>query len=399
MVKGNSHFNQLKREYVFPIIEKKLAEIKASYPHAEVINLGIGDVTLPLAPSISKAIQEAALQMSEPGQMYGYGPSQGYLFLRQAIISGHYPFFSPEEIFISDGINTDIVNILDLFHSSCVVAIPDPSYPAYLDSNLIAGRKNKVLWMPCNEETGFVPKAPTQKADLIYLCSPHNPTGTAMTKAELQSFVDYAKEHDALLLYDNAYEAFVTSPNVPKSIYEVPGAEEVAIEFRSFSKSAGFTGLRCSYLVLPKKVTALFGKTRLSLYSLWLKRQSIKFNGVSYPIQKGAEACFSVEGKLEIHNQITYYQNQAKTLKEGLKALGHTCFGGTDAPYIWWKTPQSLSSWEFFDILLETCHLISVPGTGFGPQGEGFIRLSAFTSPEVAQKALQKIQQLSFYLT
>ena len=396
MVKGNTHFNHLKREYVFPLIEQKLAEVKASYPDAEVLNLGVGDVTLPLAPSVSKAIQQAALNMTKPGGMYGYGPSQGYGFLREAICAHKYPFLSPEEIFISDGINTDIVNILDHFHPSCSVAIPNPSYPAYLDSNILVGRKRKMVWMPCNEETGFVPREPEGKADLIYLCSPHNPTGVAMTRKQLAAFVSYAKENDALLLYDNAYEAFVTSSDVPRSIYEIPGAQDVAIEFCSFSKSAGFTGLRCSYAVIPKTVTALFGKTRLSLYKLWLKRQSIKFNGVAYPIQKGAEATFTAEGKAEVEGQISYYLAQAKALKEGLKSQGYTCFGGDDAPYIWWKTPsKELSSWDFFDLLLKKCHLISVPGSGFGSEGAGFIRLSAFTSPEIVEKALKQIKHLN----
>lgn len=396
MVKGNTRFNHLKREYVFPIIEQKLADIKSSYPDAEFLNLGIGDVTLPLAPSISNAIQQAALNMTKPGQMYGYGPSQGYGFLRKAISSHKYPFLSPEEIFISDGINTDIVNILDLFHSSCRVAIPNPSYPAYLDSNILVGRKRKIVWMPCNEKTGFVPEPAKGKVDLIYLCSPHNPTGVAMTRNRLAAFVSYAKEHDALLLYDNAYEAFVTSNDVPRSIYEIPGAQDVAIEFCSFSKSAGFTGLRCSYTVIPKTVTALFGKNRHCLYKIWLKRQSIKFNGVAYPIQKGAEATFKPQGQAELESQISYYLAQAKSLKAGLKAQGYTCFGGEDAPYIWWKTPRKdLSSWDFFDLLLKKCRLISVPGSGFGTEGTGFIRLSAFTSPEVVEKALKQIKNLN----
>ncbi len=398
MAKGNTHFNQLKREYVFPIIEKKLADVQADNPGVEVLNLGIGDITLPISPSIANALQKAVSEMSTPGKIYGYGPSQGYSFLRDAIVAHKYPFFSSDEIFVSDGINTDITGILELFHSSCVVAIPNPAYPAYLDSNLIAGRKNKVLWMPCSEETGFIPKPPSQKSDLIYLCSPHNPTGIAMTKSDLEGFVKYAKENDAILLYDNAYEAFITSPDIPKSIYEIPGAEDVAIEFCSFSKSAGFTGLRCAYLVLPKTVTVLLGKKRISLYNLWMKRQSIKFNGVAYPVQKGAEACFTPEGKQEVQKQVAYYLMQAKTLKEGLTAQGHTCFGGVNSPYIWWKTPNNLSSWEFFDLLLKHCHLISVPGVGFGVQGEGFVRLSAFTSAEVTQKALEKVKQLSSYL-
>jgi LL-diaminopimelate aminotransferase len=399
MAKGNTYFKHLKREYVFPIIEKKLEDLKAAHPNSDILNLGIGDIALPIAPTIAKSIEEAINSMASAGkQVYGYGPSQGYSFLRDTIITHKYPFLTPDEIFISDGINTDITGILELFHSSCTVAIPNPAYPAYLDSNLIAGRKNKITWMPCCEETGFVPKPPSQKSDLIYLCSPHNPTGVAMTRKDLEAFVAYAKENDAIILYDNAYEAFVTSPDVPKSIYEIVGAEDVALEFCSFSKSAGFTGLRCSYLVLPKKVTAQFGKNRTSLYKLWLKRQSIKFNGVAYPIQRGAEACFTDQGKLEIQNQVKHYLSQATLLKKGLLDLGYTCFGGINSPYIWWKTPNNISSWDFFDLLLKHCQLISVPGVGFGTNGEGFVRLSAFTSREVAQKALEKIKQLTSYL-
>lgn len=399
MAKGNPHFNELKREYVFPIIEQKLAELQASKSPLSILNLGIGDVSLPLASSVCNAIQQAALEMSQPGKIYGYGPSQGYLFLRNAICSAHYPFLSPEEIFISDGINTDIVNILDLFDPACKVAIPDPAYPAYLDSNLIAGRKDQVVWMPCTEESGFVPSPPLETVDLVYLCSPHNPTGTAMNRKQLESFVAYAHEHDALLLYDNAYEAFITSPEIPKSIYEIPGAIDVAMEFRSFSKSAGFTGLRCSYLVLPKKLTALFEHSRQRLHGLWMKRQSIKFNGVSYPIQKGAEACFSPAAQQEIQSQVAHYLQQAGRLKKGLTDLGFRCFGGTDAPYIWWETPDQMSSWDFFDLLLKTCHLICVPGSGFGKHGQGFVRLSSFISEETAQKALEKIQLLSSSFT
>ncbi len=395
MAKGNSYFHQLKREYVFPIIEKKL-EILKKTSSKEVINLGIGDVALPLAPSISSAIQKAALDMSSAENMQGYGPSQGHLFLREAIASHRYSSakISAEEIFISDGINTDIVNILDLFHSSCFVAIPDPSYPAYSDSNILLGRKNKIVWMPCTESTGFVATPPSTAVDIVYLCSPHNPTGVAMTRKELTAFVSYAKEHQAILLYDNAYEAFISSHDVPKTIYEIPGAEEVAIEFCSFSKSAGFTGLRCSYLVLPHNVKAFFGKKHLPLHPLWLKRQSIKFNGTSYPIQKGAEACFSPKGKEETQEQVRYYLKQASTLKNGLTKQGHTCFGGVDAPYIWWKIPKGFSSWEFFDLLLSKCHLLCIPGSGFGKAGEGFVRLSAFTNPEICKQALESIQQL-----
>lgn len=389
MAQGNTHFTHLKREYIFPIIEKKLADLKTSYPKADILNLGIGDISLPLAPSIALAIQEATQEMTT--SLYGYGPSQGYLFLREKIRLEYYPQLSSDEIFISDGINTDILAVLDLFHPSCSVAIPTPAYPAYLDANLIAGRKKKIIQMPCTESSGFVPEPPDQAVDIVYLCSPHNPTGVAMSKDQLKAFVVYAQKCGAILLYDNAYEAFITSPDTPKSIYEIPGAEEVAIEFRSFSKSAGFTGLRCSYHVLPKQVTALFGKKRTPLHSLWTKRQSIKFNGASYPIQKGAEATFSPQGKQETKKQVACYQKQTQFLKEGLQKQGFTCFGGVDAPYIWWKTPNGLSSWEFFDRLLQSCHLITIPGCGFGEHGEGFIRVSGFTTQEIAKKALQQI--------
>jgi LL-diaminopimelate aminotransferase len=389
MAQGNTNFTHLKREYIFPIIEKKIADLKTFQPKASILNLGIGDVCLPLAPSIARAVQEATEEMKT--NLYGYGPSQGYLFLREKIQSEYYPEFSPEEIFISDGINTDILAILDLFHPSCRVAIPTPAYPAYLDANLIAGRKKNIFKMPCIESSGFLPLPLEHPVDLIYLCSPHNPTGMAMNTKQLSAFVSYAQSHGAILLYDNAYEAFITSPDIPRSIYEIPGAEEVAIEFRSFSKSAGFTGLRCSYHLLPKKVTALFGKKRISLHSLWMKRQSIKYNGTSYPIQKGAEASFSLQGKKETKQQVECYQIQTRLLKEGLQKQGFTCFGGIDAPYVWWKTPNNLSSWEFFDLLLQNCHLISIPGCGFGEHGEGFVRISGFVTEETAQKALQQI--------
>ncbi|MES2200118.1 MAG: aminotransferase class I/II-fold pyridoxal phosphate-dependent enzyme, partial [Chlamydiota bacterium] len=262
MVKGNFNFNRLKRAYIFPVIEEKILELRSTCPNIDIINMGIGDIALPLAPSIATAIQEATQEMTTGKNLYGYGPSEGYLFLREVICQNAYQglSISPDEIFISDGINTDIVNILDLFHTSCSVAIPDPAYPAYLDSNLLHGRKKNIYTMPCTLETNFIPTPPEHPCDILYLCSPHNPTGVAMNKEQLQSFVDYALKHNSILLFDNAYEAFITSPNTPKSIYEIPGAEKVAIEFRSFSKTAGFTGLRCSYTTLPKQIKARFGK-------------------------------------------------------------------------------------------------------------------------------------------
>ncbi len=396
MVKGNFYFSELKRPYIFPIIEQKLLEVKSLYPNVEILNMGIGDIALPLAPSISAAIAEAAQEMQKPAPLYGYGPSEGYSFLREAIQKNYYSNLpiTAEEIFISDGINTDIVNILDLFDTSCSIAVPNPAYPAYLDSNILAGRQRHIYTMPCTKETRFVPKVPLIDCDLIYLCSPHNPTGVAMTRNELKEFVDYAIEKKAIILFDHAYDAFVTSPEVPNSIYEIPGADEVAIEFKSFSKSAGFTGLRCSYLLLPKKVEVEIQKKNTSLHSLWKKRQSIKFNGVSYPIQKGAEACLTEVGKKETEEQVKLYLSQSRQLKEGLEKAGQTCFGGIDSPYIWWQTPNNLGSWEFFDLLLHKCQLIAIPGCGFGEHGEGYVRLSGFSTQEKTIKALKRIQQL-----
>jgi LL-diaminopimelate aminotransferase len=393
MAQGSIHFKRLKGSYIFPIIEKKLEELKKDFPAAHVINMGIGDTSLPLAPSVAKAISSAVEEMSLTS--YGYGPSAGYAFLREAVAKNEYANLeiTPEEIFISDGINTDITGILDLFAPSCSIAIPTPSYPAYLNASILAGKEN-IHFMPCTEKTGFVPIPPDHPCDIIYLCSPHNPTGVAMDKERLLQFVEYAKKNHSIILFDNAYGAFVQSKNVPNSIFEIPGADKVCLEFRSFSKSAGFTGLRCSYLALPKKVQTIIENEPHSLHLLWDKRQSIRFNGVSYPIQKGASSCYLPEGKKETGLQVKHYMTLAKKLKDGLKKAGQTCFGGEDSPYIWWKTPDGLSSWEFFDLLLEKCQLLAIPGPGFGEGGEGYIRLSAFSTEEKTEKALERLQKL-----
>jgi len=394
MAKSNPHFQKLRREYIFPIIEKKLFELREENPHADIVNVGIGDVALPLAPSVGAAITTAVNEMTLQESIRGYGPSEGYSFLRKAIAEGDYKDLPVqwEEIFISDGINTDIANITELFHPKSTVAIPDPTYPVYLDSNLIAGRK--VLLMPCLEETGCLPCVPNEPIDVIYLCSPSNPTGVAMTRSQLKAFVDYAKTNNSVILYDNAYSAFITSKDVPRSIYEIEGAIDVAVEFRSFSKSAGFTGLRCGYTVVPKALTMLQNKKKVSLWNLWSKRISIKSNGVSYPIQRGAESCYSIQGKQETLSQVDSYLANAKALREGLQALGHTCFGGVDSPYVWWKVPSGYSSWEFFDVLLKQCQLVAIPGRGFGEHGEGFIRLSAFTKLSKVHTALERIKKI-----
>ncbi len=387
MGKLNNHYKKLKREYIFPIIDKKLAELKARCPDAQVLNFGVGDICLPLVPSIAEAICGAVQEMTTLEGMRGYGPSEGYLFLREAIAKNLFsPMdIAPDEIFISDGANTDTSNIQELFSLQCIVGVTDPTYPVYLDTNIMAGRASKIIFLPCTEKTGLCAEPPPFHCDIVYLCSPGNPSGVAMNRAQMRSWVDYAHREKGILLLDNAYDAFITSSDVPKTIFEIEGAKEVAIEFRSFSKSAGFTGLRCAYSVVPKQV--LQGK----LYPLWMKRQTIKSNGLAYPIQRGAQAYFSLQGQQETKAQIAHYLQAAKILREGLKKSGFICYGGIDSPYIWWKTPAGLSSWQFFDHLLEKCHLVSIPGKGFGENGEGFVRLSAFNSPENASLAVQRI--------
>ncbi|MFI5334247.1 MAG: LL-diaminopimelate aminotransferase [Chlamydiales bacterium] len=396
MPKVNPHFLEVKREYIFPVIERKLEELKKTSPNAHIVNLGIGDVALPLAQPISRAICAAVEEMSRDGKVRGYGPSEGYAFLRKAIAENEYANLgiSQEEIFISDGINSDIVNILDLFDTENRIGITDPTYPVYLDASVMGGRGQKLLSLPCLEENSFAPKPPREACDLIFLCSPQNPTGTALTSTQLKDWVEYAKKHKAILLFDAAYAAFITSPSVPKSIFEIEGAKEVAIEFRSFSKTAGFTGLRCGYTVLSKSLTAHLGEKNLPLHPLWSKRQNTKSNGVSYPIQRGAEAVYTDEGQRETRAQIASYLDQAATLRNGLAAMGYRVWGGVDSPYIWWKTPEGFTSWEFFDLLLNQCQIISVPGSGFGKHGEGYVRLSAFTTADKAQEALRRIARM-----
>jgi LL-diaminopimelate aminotransferase len=396
MARINSHFQKLRTEYIFPVIEEKLGQLKAREPHAAILNLGIGDIARPLAPSIVSAICQAVQDMGEPSGIRGYGPSEGYPFLREAIATHEYAGLNihADEIFISDGANTDTANIGEIFGIRNVVGMQDPTYPVYLASSIMAGRSSNILFFPCTEETGFAPLPPDVRCDLVYLCSPGNPTGVAMSRTQLSAWVEYATRTGAILLYDNAYTAFITSPDVPKTIFEIEGAKEVAIEFRSFSKSAGFTGLRCAYTVLPKSVHALNGKKKHSLHALWSRRQSTKFNGVAYPIQKGAAATLAGEGKQQTSEQIASYLSQARALRTGLTSLGHTCFGGIDAPYIWWKTPRNMSSWEFFETLMNRCHLISIPGKPFGACGEGYVRLSAFTTADTTAEALKRIQNL-----
>ncbi|MGR3911735.1 MAG: LL-diaminopimelate aminotransferase [Candidatus Rhabdochlamydia sp.] len=375
MVQLNPHFKELKREYIFPIIEEKLMTLQAS-SLVPIVNLGIGDVALPLVKTVAEAIAKSADEMTSSEGMHGYGPSEGYLFLREAIAKTAYPLnlISPSEIFISEGINQDCTQLIELFDLGVKIGIPSPTYPAYLDNALLAGRKEHIHLIPCLEENGFIPQIPDIHLDVIYLCTPSNPAGVAMNKDALTAWVEYAKKEKAILLIDHAYEAFITSSDVPRSIYDIPGAKEVAIEMRSFSKSAGFTGLRCAYSVIPCEL--MDGK----IHALWKKRQSIKSNGVSYITQRAAESALSPQGLIETRAQIQHYLSQAKILMSGLDQLNLTYFGGVNAPYIWVKVPSGKTSWEFFDTLLNSCHILSIPGSGFGAHGEGFIRLSTFTT-------------------
>src|SRR5579862_453090 len=347
MAKLNPCFSRLKNAYIFAIIDKKLIELKKNLPSADLINLSIGDITLPLAPSIVKAIQEATQEMGTMEGIKGYSPTYGYDFLRSAIAKQEYANYAilPEEIYISDGTNSDAVHIQELLHPLSTIAIPDPTYPAYFNSSVIGGKK-KIVSLPCLPENHFLPLPPQEHCDVIYICSPNNPTGTAMTRQDLTNWIAYALDHEAILLIDSAYAAFITSENVPKSIYEIPGSKECAIEFKSFSKSAGFTGLRCAYSVIPHTVMGSLKRKRHSLYKLWEKRQDIKFNGVAYPIQRGAAASLSPSGLQETQKQVHFYLSLAKRLKEGLEKLGQTCWGAKDSPYIWWKTPNGTSSWQ-----------------------------------------------------
>jgi LL-diaminopimelate aminotransferase len=382
----NSHFQKLTSHYLFPRIEKEAALLKEKKPDALLINLGIGDVTLPLAPSVVSALTDAAQEMGS--SVKGYGPSQGYLFLRDLIKENEYKdlSISSDEIFVSDGAKCDISTIPEIFSPNCKVAIANPAYPVYVDTSVMAGRE--ILYLPCTEETGFLPRPPREHVDLVYLCSPSNPTGAALSRKDLKAWVEYARKEKALLLFDAAYSSFITS-DAPQSIYEIEGAEEVAIEFKSFSKNAGFTGLRCSFYVFPKTLHL----QKEALYALWKRRNDTKFGGVSYLIQKGAAAVYSPQGKKEIAEQIATYKRRTKLFRDGLKNLGFTVYGGTDAPFVWCKAPNGFSSWQFFDTLLHNAHIICVPGSGFGECGEGFVRFSCFTDEKTLQEALNRIQR------
>ncbi|EOQ90367.1 LL-diaminopimelate aminotransferase [Leptospira yanagawae serovar Saopaulo str. Sao Paulo = ATCC 700523] len=408
MAQINENYLKLKAGYLFPEIGRRVKAYSDANQNAKIIRLGIGDVTLPLAPTIVNAMVDAAKEMGSAGGFHGYGPEQGYSFLIQKIIAHDYTArgvqIAEDEVFVSDGSKCDCGNIQEIFSLDSKIAVVDPVYPVYVDTNVMAGRTGEVgpdgryaniIYMPATEENNFEPDFPKEKPDIIYLCYPNNPTGMVATKARLTEWVNYAKKMGSIILYDSAYESFIQDPEIPKSIYEIPGAKEVAMEFRSFSKTAGFTGTRCAYLVIPKD---LKGKTKsgeeVSFNSLWNRRHTTKFNGVSYITQKGAEAVFSAQGQVEIREQISYYMENAKLIREGLGKAGYKVFGGTNAPYIWLKTPRGLKSWEFFDELLGKAQVVGTPGSGFGPAGEGYFRLSAFGKREDVISAIERIQKM-----
>jgi LL-diaminopimelate aminotransferase len=403
----NDNYLKLKAGYLFPEIGRRVKAFTNANPDAKVIKLGIGDVTQPLAPVIIDAFHKAVDDLTQGDSFMGYGPEQGYEFLIDTLIEKAYKplgvTLKTSEIFISDGSKCDCANILDIFALDNKVAICDPVYPVYNDTNVMIGRTGEadekgyyegMVYLPCTEENGFTPAIPTEKVDIVYLCYPNNPTGTVATKENLKQWVDYALANEAVLFFDAAYEAFITEPGIPRSIYEIEGAEKCAIEFRSFSKTAGFTGVRCALTVVPEALMARTADGELSsLNKLWNRRQSTKFNGVSYPVQKAAAAVYSDEGWAQIQQTIDYYMENARLIREGLQAAGLTVYGGINAPYIWLKTPGGMTSWEFFDKLLSECHVVGTPGSGFGPSGEGYYRLSAFGDRENVIEAVKRIKK------
>ena len=396
MIQINDHYTNIQGSYLFSEIAGRVKAFKAANPEKKVISLGIGDVTQPIAPAVIKAIHQATDEMSSVATMRGYAPDQGYDFLIEAIIQHDFKRrginIASDEIFVSDGAKSDTGNIGDILSPDNKVAITDPAYPVYIDTNKMAGRQIELL--PCLPDNEFFPEFPKQAVDVIYLCYPNNPTGTTLTKAQLKMWVDYALRHQALILFDAAYEAFISDDDVPHSIYEIEGAKQVAIEFRSFSKTAGFTGLRCGYTVVPKELTCISGGAKVSLNNLWRRRQSTKFNGTAYIIQRAAEAVFSEEGQSQIKATIAYYMENAHIIKQCLDNMGLTTYGGVNAPYIWLKTPNGTGSWEFFDKFLNEIQLVTTPGVGFGQSGEGFVRLTAFGKREDTLEAVDRINSI-----
>ena len=403
----NEHYLKLTKNYLFADIAKKVNAFKVSHPKSNVISLGIGDVTEPLCPAVIEAMHKAVDDMSKKETFRGYGPEQGYLFLREAIVKNDFLprgiHIDPSEVFVNDGAKSDTGNIGELVRWDNSMGVTDPIYPVYVDSNVMCGRAgilkdgkwSNVTYMPCLEENGFVPQIPEHRVDIIYLCYPNNPTGMVITKDELRKWVNYALKNDAIIFYDAAYEAYIQDETIPHSIYEIKGARKVAIEFHSFSKTAGFTGVRCGYTIVPKELTvaSIDGEERYPLNPMWLRRQSTKFNGTSYISQRAAEAIYTPEGKRQVKETIAYYMENARIMREGLTRCGLKVYGGENAPYLWVKTPNETSSWKFFEQMLYGAQVVCTPGSGFGPSGEGFVRLTAFGERSNCTEAIRRISE------
>lgn len=405
MARINSNYLKLRSGYLFPEIARRVRAFSAAHPDVRILPLGIGDVTLPLPPAVVDRMVQAALEMGRRETFRGYGPEQGYEFLRKAIAENDFAsrgaHVDPDEVFVSDGSKCDCGNIQELFDARAKVAVPDPVYPVYVDTNVMAGRSGEagadgrysgIVYLPCTEATGFLPEIPAEPVDFVYLCFPNNPTGAVAPKEHLRRWVDWALKTEAVILFDAAYEAFIRDPSVPHSIYEIDGARRVAIEFRSFSKTAGFTGTRCAFTVIPKELEgrAEDGR-RVQLHALWSRRHTTKFNGVAYPVQAAAAAVYTAEGKEQVRRMVDHYMENARILRDGLRSAGYQVYGGENAPYLWLRVPDGWDSWGFFDLLLETVGVVATPGAGFGPSGEGYMRLSAFALREACTEAVERI--------
>lgn len=387
-MRSNLFFQQLQNNYLFSEVNHRIETYQTMHPQAHILRLGVGDVTLPLPAPIIDAMHKAVEELGHAESFRGYSQEEGYIWLRQSIIDNDYRTrgiqLDLDEVFVSDGAGSDLGNLSELFDQHNRVAIPDPSYPAYVDASLMAGRD--ITFLPCSSDNAFVPDLPAKQADIIYLCYPNNPTGTVLTREQLQRWVDYARQNHSIIIYDGAYEAYIEEDDIPHSIYEIDGAKEVAIEVRSYSKTAGFTSVRCGYTIVPKQT---------GLQAMWLRRQCTKYNGTSYIAQRAAEATYTLQGEKATQANVHYYKQTAKLLRNGLQALGYQVYGGINAPYIWCKTPQNISSWEFFDYLLNQCQVACTPGAGFGQSGEGFIRFSAFSNRKDCEEAIKRIKKLA----
>ncbi len=408
MTRINDNYSKLQAGYLFPEIGRRVSEFSAANPDADIIRLGIGDVTLPLVPAVVEALREASAEMGTPDGVHGYGPDRGYDFLVDAIIEHDFAArgiqIGEDELFVSDGSKQDSGNIQEIFGGDCTIAVTDPSYPVYVDTNVMAGRTgvanefgayDGILYLPANEANGFAPAPPKQRVDLAYLCSPNNPTGAVASRENLEQWVAWARANDSVLIFDAAYDAFIQDTQLPHSIYEIDGARECAIEMRSYSKRAGFTGVRCAYTVLPRELTGVGASgERIPLANLWGRRQATKYNCVPYIVQRAAAAVYSEAGRKQTGEQVAHYMRNASMLREGLQEAGFTLFGGEHAPYVWMKTPGGITSWDCFQQLLEQAHVVGTPGSGFGAAGEGYIRISAFNSHENVEEAVTRIRRV-----